>query len=65
MMDAFRNQLAALMGMGGEGGMAMTDELRAELLADLRAAQDGDGALPGGFPGAEDDADYESEEDVE
>lgn len=65
MAQAMRAQLAQMLGFGGADPVAMTDELRAELMRDLEAlddAQGGGGGAPGGFPGDEDEEDYNDDE---
>lgn len=64
-MNQLRQQLAAMLGMGEEGGaMALNEDLRRELMEDLERLQagGGGGGVPGGFPGEEDEDEEEEGE---
>lgn len=66
MAQQMRDQLAAMLGFGGNDPVPMTDELREELMRDLEALGHGQGGGVGAFPGMEDDdEDYEDEDDEE
>lgn len=65
MAQAMRAQLAQMLGFGGADPVAMTDELRAELMRDLEALDDaqGGGGAPGGFPGDDNEEEYSDDEE--
>ncbi|GAA5880701.1 hypothetical protein JCM16303_004317 [Sporobolomyces ruberrimus] len=68
---AMRDGLARMLGMGaGEGAMALTPELREELMRELEMLGGAAGGMPGGFGDAQDseeeeERDYEQEEGEE